>query len=237
MNDYYSTCEKQILKLIEEDELLKAQQLIDEELKMPYIPADFECLLKELRKQTLQPQEKVLSDEQIEAYLRLDEKHQILAVKALSEKNLRKYVPLIQEAFNQAKSVLVTLSLLEICIEQQLNEEFKIEKEGLEMYVIPSALTLPLDSEGLLQVFEFFKQWLENEDPSFLDLCCQCAVKEAYLRLPFEIEEDESESMALEIVYYVADLLGCVDQVESLFCEKKASQKGHFELLLYSNQI
>lgn len=238
MSDYYSECIEKIVSLIEEDQLEEASIKIKEELSMPYIPQDVEKQLQALLKdaRTLAPR-KTLNDEEIEDYLMKDEYDQLIALQALSEKNLRAYVELIQKAFDAAKSDLVKISLMEICINQQLNEEFKLEKDGLEIRFIPSMCESPLESEGVHRCFAYLKEWLENEDPSFLDLCEQSAVSEAYLHLPFPIEEEEGEAMAREIVLYVARLMDCEERMKSLVCEKNTSQKGSFELLLYSNAI
>lgn len=238
MSDYYRECYQTIKELIQNNELEKAHQLIEEELRMPYVPQEFESKLLALDSETRQAiVNKTLSALEIADYLLQDETHQLIAVKALSEQNIRKYVDLIQEAFDHAKSKLVTISLMEVCIQQQLNEEFRIEKDGMEIYFVPSVCVLPLESEGVEKCIHLLQNWLENENPSLCEMCCQCVIKESYLRLPFEIEEEESEDMAVAIVSYVSKLMGIENQMQQLLSEKSTSQKDSFELLLYSNII
>ena len=80
-------------------------------------------------------------------------------------------------------------------------------------------------------------QWLENEDPSLYKLCQQAALKEFYLRMPFEVEVEEAEAMAYAIVMYVSELMGNKESMKKALYEKNTSQNESFELLLYSNTI
>ena len=238
MSNYYNECLEKIEKLIQEGNLKEASKLIEEELSMPYVPIEFEEKLKELKKETLPPKSrKMLSDEELEEYIEKGEIFQLMVVKELKERNIRNYVELIQRLFDTTESTLVTISLIEICIDQQLTEEFKIKKDGLDVHFIPAACVLPQDSEGFESCLDYLKEWLENEDPTLYDLCKQSALKEAYLHLPFEIEEEESEAMAYAIVLYVAEMMECEEMVKKMLCEKNTSQKATFELLLYSNTI
>lgn len=238
MSNYYSECIEKIEKMIQDGNLSEASCLIQEELSMPYIPLDVEEKLLELKKDTLpSSKRKMLSDEELEDYINRGEIFQLLVIKELKERNIRQHLDLIQRIFDTTESTLVIISLIEICIEQQLTEEFKINKDGLDVYFIPSACVLPQDSDGFESCMNILKDWLENEDPTFYDLCKQTALKEAYLHLPFEIEEEESEAMAYEVVMYVAAMMECEDSIKRMLSEKNTSQKATFELLLYSNTI
>ena len=238
MSNYYEACMKEIRCLLDVKRLTEAEQKIKEELSMPYIPKEFEEKLKCFEKELLAQQiEKKLSEDEIEAYFDMDEMHQLIAVKALSESNMRRYPDLIQQGFDKAKSVFVKISLMEACIDQQLNEEFRVEKDGLDIYFVPCSCVHPTMSDGLEKCLEYLRQWLENDDPSLLKLCVESAVKETYLHLPFEIDEEESEAMAYEIVMYVSMMMGSQNEMKKALSEKNASQKGGFELLLYSNTI
>ena len=238
MSNYYIECIEEIDELMSSGSYEAAANKIREELSMPYIPMDFEEKLHAYEKELLMHEaQKKLGDDEIDAYFEMDEAHQLLAVKALRESNMRQYLDLIQKGLDHAKSNLVTISLIEACIDQQLNEEFHVVKDGLDISFIPSACVNPCDSEGVEEGIEIMRSWLENENPSLLQLCIQCIYKEAYLHLPFEIEEEESEDCAYEIVMYVSAMMGCENEMKKLLSEKNASQKGSFELLLYSNTI
>ena len=238
MANYYEECLKKINTLIEENHQEEAKRIIDEELNLAYVPFEFEEKLKELKKElNVTKTTKYLTDEEIEAYIDGSENFQLLAVAELKKRNVRQYLDIIQKIFDSTKSEFVKISLLEICIEQQIMEELKMLKDGLEIHFIPAACTLPQDSDGFDLCVEYLQQWLENEDPILYNMCRQTALKEAYLHLPFEIEVEESEAMAYAIVMYVSELLGNKDDMKKLLSKKNASQNESFELLLYSNTI
>ncbi|MGN1343659.1 MAG: DUF3196 family protein [Traorella sp.] len=238
MSNYYSECLENIERLIQEGKKSKALQIINEELDMIYIPTDFEEKLKDLKKQIYSESlNKQLTDEEIYDYLQRDEYFQLLAIKQLSLRNLRSYLDLIQEIFDTSESEYVKILLIICLVEQQITDEFKVNRNGLDICFIPSAISLPQDSDGVEKSLEYLRSWFLNEDPSFCSLCEQALMNEASLHLPFEIEEDESESLAYAIVLYVSKLMNCQEMAKNTLCEKNASQNDDFELLLYSNTI
>lgn len=238
MENYYSECLEKIKILLNEGNNKEALNIIEEELSMIYIPKEFEEKLIELKKDLVESKpNKYMSDEDIESYLLKDEYFQLLALKELEKRNIRQYMDLVQDIFENVESNLVKISLLEICIHQQITDEIKFVKDGLEIYLIPAACNLPEDSEGYEACIDYLKEWLENDDPSFYKLCQEAALKESYLHMPFEIEEEEAESMAYAIVMYVSELMDCKESMKKALYEKNASQNESFELLLYSNTI
>ena len=238
MKNYYDECLEKINILLNEGNKKDALHIIEEELSMIYIPKDFEEKLIELKKDLIESKpNKFVSDEDIEAYLLKDEYFQLLALKELEKRNIRQYMDLVQDIFENVESNLVKISLLEICINQQITDEIKFIKDGLEIYLIPAACNLPEDSEGYEACVDYLKEWLENEDPSLYKLCQQAALKESYLRMPFEVEVEEAEAMAYAIVMYVSELMGNKESMKKALYEKNTSQNESFELLLYSNTI
>ena len=140
MSNYYKECIEEIENMINTGDYESASIKVKEELSMPYIPKDFEEKLLVYEKQLLMFEaQKKLSEDEIDTYLEMDESHQLFAVKALRESNMREYPDLIQKGFDHAKSIFVTISLIEACIDQQLNEEFHIVKDGMDITFIPAA--------------------------------------------------------------------------------------------------
>lgn len=238
MSNYYQECLENINKYINEGNKKEALKIIEEELSMIYIPKEFEEKLLEFKTDLVETAlNKKISDEEIEEYLLKDEYFQLLAIKELENRNIRQYMDLVQDIFENVESNLVKISLLEICINQQVSDEIKIIKDGLEIYVVPAACNLPQDSDGYEVCIEYLKEWLESENPTLYNLCKQAALKETYLHMPFEIEVEEAKSMAYSIVMYVSELMGCKDSIKNTLYEKNTSQNESFELLLYSNTI
>lgn len=238
MSEYYQDCLNKIKNWIHENKYEQARESIMQELNMPYIPSEFEKQLHELLQECpVEPSHHWLDDEKIREYLNGDEKKQIIALNQLANQNIRLYLEEVQHVFDCCPSPLVRISLMEILANQQVSEAFDITLNGYAMEFIPSAMELPMDSEGVLKAIAILKDWLENENPSLLNMCQECVIKEAYLRLPFTIDEDESEGLAYSILRYVSSLLGIIDEMNCLLCEKNVAQIGTFDLLLYSNNI
>lgn len=236
--NYYDECFQKIEQLIQDEKYQEAIRLISEELSMPYVPMDVENKLREYLVQCPKPSaHRDLSDEEIEEWLFLDETHQLLAVQSLSKRNIRSFMDLVKDVFMNTTSDLVRIALLEQCILQQVQDECQMRVHGLDFTFIPAYLELPHESDGVIKAGEYLEEWLINENPSLLDICHQSLIKEAYLRLPLSVDEDESLELAVSILRYISQLMGCENEVNALLFEKNVAQIGQLELLLYSNHL
>ncbi len=238
MSGYYEECLNKIQKLIDENLLDEARFLIQQELNMPYVPAEVEEKLRAyLLDTTPDSAIHILSDEKIREYLCGNENQQLIALRQLENQNVRLYLEEIQHVFDSDPSVLVRIALMEILALQQVSDAFDITMNGMSIEFVPAELELPSRSQGAAKADEYLHDWLENDNPSLLKMCEECLIKEAYLRLPLSIEEDEAQALAVSLLRYVSSLLGNEDEMKALLCEKNVAQSGTYELLLYSNNI
>ena len=214
MNDnYYERILTKIKKLITEAKYLEAKTILDEELRMPYIPELFESQLYDLEKELLEINRKepnntfVLSRNQLEKYLlHGNEVQQLQAVNDLSGRNLREYSSLIKEYLvKQPKRIIASLLIL-ACIEQEIQEEISYNIDDLEYKFVPALLENPIESSCFKEASNFLKQWFSNEKPSFLALCMDVLIREVYLALPATFD-DEAELLAVSVVANVYQLL------------------------------
>lgn len=241
--DYYEEIAAQAKALMDAGDFDAAFALLDVELKMPYIPKQQEEVLvayynrcrmernaqKPIRRASLDQLEDLLNGS-------LDEQFQ--AVELLRGANVRMHMEVLRDALCREKlHYLVRAYLVEILIFQQLHEEITMVHEGLEVTFIPAFVEAPMESDGALMVIEQLKEWLENEDPSFLAMCVEAFIKEAYLQLPFNIEETEAFEIALAIVAYVYRAYDDHAGFEA-FCEThRILSKGSYALLLDKHEI
>ena len=238
MSGYYEECLNKIQKLIDENLLDEARFLIQQELNMPYVPAEVEEKLRAyLLDTTPDSAIHILSDEKIREYLCGNENQQLIALRQLENQNVRLYLEEIQHVFDSDPSVLVRIALMEILAMQQVSDAFDITVNGLSMKFIPAALELPNCSKGVAKADAYLCDWLENDNPSLLKMCEECLIKEAYLRLPLSIDEEDAQMLSASLLRYVSSLLGNEDEMKALLCEKNVAQSGTYELLLYSNNI
>jgi len=112
-----------------------------------------------------------------------------------------------------------------------------VDIDGLEVTFSPCSLDAPMESEGALEAVNYLKDWFENDNPTFTMMCVETLVKEAYLRLPFNIEEDEALPLAAAVTAYV---FHAYEEHEAwmLFEEEKGlAQYRGYELLLRKHEM
>jgi hypothetical protein len=223
--DTYQDVIQTIRHLIDDGQLNEAQRLLDEELRMPYIPPEVEGILRQLdayvkAQQSPAPRASVLTPSQIMAYLNGDEEHQLAAVVAFSALNLRAQLPLIREAFEVLSTRILKSLLVNVCIEQALTEEFTFTDQGITYTFIPAALTAPQDSEGYGAAKTILIDWLENDNPSLLMLAMQQLDHTVLLKLPETVDTDEALDLALEVLKPIYIQLADAAQWQQFLTEK-----------------
>lgn len=235
--NYYEQLIEQIKQHIQEEEYLKASQLLEEELKMPYVPAEIESQLLKLMREVApylkrdEQGKRVLSVEQIEDYLlRGNESQQVQAVEALYTRNLRDFIDIIKNYLEKTPSRIVASLLIDACIDQQIRDEIKYNIDGLEMIFIPSVLEKPVETDGFKIALAKLTEWFENENPSFLVLCMETLIQQVYLKLPESYEEDEGELLAISIASRVYQLLSDEEGMNQFLIEHKVEKEQLLEL-------
>ncbi len=213
-----------------------ALDLIDEELRMPYVPSYVLAKLMQFKEIALTAQKMNqeihldMSEEGILAYLKQDELHQLRALEAFSVMNMRSVIPLVQKAFDLIDKRLLKCLLCKLTIEQALTESFTFSDEGIRYEFIPAALTLPEDSEGIQKAKAYLKSWLEDDDPSMLKLCLEQMELESLLKLPETIDEDEAFDLAFQILETIFLMLSTKERFEAFLIDKGLRKSGRLAL-------
>lgn len=213
--NYYDEILNKIYSLILEEEFNEAKTLIINELNVPYIPKDIEKKLNEylsiVNVNTFKV--KTIDDEDIEKYLFMDENHQLLAVDELNKKNLRDYIDICNKYLTSDGYKNGKVLLIDSLIRQEINEEITYNDNGLEYTFIPKYV-LPLEqADG----FVLAKNLIEEEflkNPSECKIALQLLYKEAMFRLPLNIEKQEGENVAIEIIKYVYNAFNDEDGID-----------------------
>ena len=223
--DYYQEILSKCDALLVENKVQEAYDLLEEELRMPYIPKDSEekiiALYNECRQQLeMQKPQKTYTE-----------------VEVLKSSNIRRHLPIIEHYFCGNPHYLVRSLLVEALIDQQVHGELKMDYEGMEITFDPGFVEMPMESDGALQAVAWIREWFENDNPSFAMMCVETLVKEAYLKLPFNIDEDESQLIALAAVKYVFYAYGEQPAFEKFLAEKALAQSSGYELLLNKHDM
>lgn len=224
--NYYEECIQKIKQLIEQGEYKEAEHLLMEELSMPYIPSFAEKQFVELERQlhglmSKQGFNGVLPSEIEASLLSEDPQVQLMAVQSLAQYSCRSYLDVIQAFFDLRPDPKIQALMIDILIEQQINEEFEIEVDGMNMTFIPLYQERPHETDGYAAAWSLINEWFENENPALCAMCQQILIQECFLMLPMAYDELEALSLALSIVEHVSLSLD-----DGASYRKIASQQG-----------
>lgn len=234
MESFYQEMIAEIDELLSSKRTQEALQKIELELSMPYVPMDVEAMLKQRLSNLTNEQVKTLSfdDETLEKMLKGNEKDALIAVDYLKEINIYRHLDMIQDVFHTQASRIVIVSLIDALMKQNVTQEFQCEIDGLSITFMPCFIEDPFNNEGVDSVIQYLSAWFEHDNASFYHMCIQSLLLESYLRLPFTIEEDEAEAIALAICAYVYEAFGQKEEYFTFLNEKKLARLDGFELLL-----
>ena len=231
--NYYETTLAKLRAYMAQKDYFKALEIISEELKMPYMPKDFEEELRESQRiiqKALQKGEGELSSEEIATYLKGDSYKQFLAIKSLEKLNLRDYLDMIRDYLvfdgdEKAKTVLVAL-----LIEQEIGEEFTIKKRGLEITFIPKYVENVAFSDAYKEGVAYLKDKLENDDPIMYKMAVELLGNYIFSELPLSVSEEEGLFYAKAIIVYLLESFGKSEEKEA-FLENEILLKEREALL------
>jgi len=224
VNSYYQSLLEQISKEIGENHFEAALQLIDEELSMPYVPAEIEKPLRDYRQICLEelPQPEKVPD--LESLIQGNQSQQELAVMHLSKMNLRMYSNEVQTLLDSTYLLdEIKGELIESLMEQKIDTPYHIKKSGLEITFIPSAIRMTDEDDTVIQIQQLFDDWFSNDNPTFCRFCHRLLKQEILENRPFDFEELDPRAIAKSIVRLVSEAFGQLDEF-TVFSEKKGLQ-------------
>lgn len=242
MEPYYEEILKEIRKLMSASNYQEAYAILEDELAMPYIPKESEEQLialynecrSELRVNTI---ERTYGEEDIATLLQGSLEEQFLAVELLKKSNLRNHLEEVEAYLCSDWDILVRSLLIDALMEQDISQEMKTIEQGMEITFLPCYIEPPMRAKGASIAANALCEWFEDEDPTFLKMCMECLIQEAYLHLPFNLDEDEGIPLAIGIVAYVKKAQGEAESFDAFLAEKNLAQWAGFALLLNKHGI
>ena len=212
MANYYQELIARISEHIRRQEYRQASELIEEELKLPYVPADTYDRLIEFRDEikgflTKDPVATFMSEQQVESFLAAGGEKAYKAVSFLRKANIREYLDIIQEYMlkDDADRMVVAI-LFELCHRQGVNTELQYCDNGIWKKQRPNQAGDVTDNERFAETADLLASRFENSNPSFLELCRQVLVQHAYLKYP-EPLDISAEILTDQIVRYVFEAI------------------------------
>lgn len=215
---YYDVVAMQLSILKELEEFEDAINIVVEELSMPYIPYQYETtynaayddllLAKQEMNQDNVSSNIIFSEEDIESILQKEQSNEdllYLAIEQMQKLNIRRLVPSIRMFLQNPNTPPFAKSLLiELMVEQDIDEDFVMIKEGVEYDVNPSYAPMVLQQEHVYTVLELLSSHVEDENPSLFMMCEQFANYYFYSVYPKYIDETDAQVIAGAIHYYLA---------------------------------
>lgn len=202
---YYEKLTIDIQELIESKQYEKAKNLIENELSLPYVPAETEAKLRDYYE--LIPKDvifKALSDEDIVLYLKSDPAKQLRAVEELNKRNLRECIDICNEYLSSDGFVNAKVLLIDSLIRQDISEEIHYTNNGLEYTFIPKYVVPVEISLGYTKAIKILSDAYMKE-PSKFELAKELVFKECLIALPMNYDEDEGKELADRITNYIED--------------------------------
>lgn len=207
-----------ILKEIEEFE--EAIDIIVEELSMPYIPYQYETvfnhaydellLAKKEANEGMDYKNHAFTIDDIENVLGRDDVNEDLlymAIEQMEGMNIRRLLPVIRLFIqNNEKPDFAKSLLMELMIDQEIDEDMVMVKQGVRYDINPSYAPLVLNQETAVSILQLLSDAIEDDNPSLFMMCEQFLDFYLYQVYPKYIDENDYRAIAGAIHYYLASM-------------------------------
>ncbi|MCI9131410.1 hypothetical protein [Thomasclavelia cocleata] len=238
-NTYYDVISIYIASLKELEEFEEAIDIVVEELSMPYIPYEYETvfnaahdellLAKREANEGMERHNNAFSLEDMENILMkdiLNEDLLYMAIEQMEGINIRRLLPAIRIFLKDSSKPSFAKSLLiELMIDQEIDEDMILIKNGIEYDINPSYAPLVLNQEVGGTILALLSEGIEDENPSLFCLCEQFLNYYLYLIYPKYINEYDYRSLAAAIHYHLASMQYIdleIDDIEMLYnCDEE----------------
>ncbi len=136
-----------------------------------YISMEVEDFLNELKEEIIKDsshKSSKLSDEELNEYLLSNNDQKIVnAIRDLSNKNIRKYISLVEKFLCENQNEKMHRLMLILLVEQQVNKEFVFKLNNVERKINPSLLKLPFETNEYNLLSTYISSL--NKDPSIIN--------------------------------------------------------------------
>lgn len=207
---YYEQLCDEISRFIDNGEYLKASEMVEEELKMPYVPSACEQQLLQFREQlkpylTVDKAAVMLTGEQIAECLKSgDYDKRMKGVNYLREVNIRNHLNLLEDYMTSEEAdPLICSELIQIMAHQQISDPVRLKKNGILLEVIPAQLPDVLDQDVLIRIFTAIQKLFEAEDPVFMQQCQSVLINFAFNLYPILLKPQDYEKVLYSVIHYV----------------------------------
>ena len=238
-NTYYDVVSIYVATLKELEEYEDAINIMIEELSMPYIPFEYETvfnaaydellLAKHEANEGIERYNRAFSIEDMENILSRDQINEDLlymAIEQMEGMNIRRLMPVIRNFLkNEQKPAFAKSLLIELMIDQEIDEDLELVKNGINYDINPSFAPLVLNQEVGEGILKLLSEAIEDENPSLFAICEQFLSYYLYLVYPKYIDDYDYRPIAGAIHYHLASMQYIdieMEDIEFLYnCDKE----------------
>ena len=178
--------------------------IINEELKVPYVPKDVLDRLMEL-KSSIDVDDNdgfSLNIDTIKKYLREDEDKQCIAVEELSKLNLRDHEDIISDFLLSSGSIRAKVMLIIALKNQESSREYSVLKENKIYPFIPKYIVLPEESSYFKKSIIYLNEYY-MKNPDMLQLAKELLYNDYILYLPLTRDLNDVKYITSKIIQYI----------------------------------
>lgn len=233
MNSYYQSLLQTIQSNLDNEEYEKALQLIEAELRLPYVPQEELEVLQAYKDECLFHQNKPVANPDLDALIHGSFEAQEKAVSLLKDMNLRLMQDEVQTLLDSEHLLdEIKGELIESLMEQKIETPYHIKKSGLEFTFVPSVIIPSAEDSTLLEIRLYFDKWFSNDNPTYLRFCNRLLDQEILENRPMDFMDCEAIAIAKAIVRFVCEAFGQSDAFFSFEKDKKIENVVEYPLLI-----
>ncbi|ALD66207.1 DUF3196 family protein [Spiroplasma cantharicola] len=246
MKNYYEDIMQKINEIMSKNDYDEAFKIVCEELSAPYVPQDFEKQLEQMQKiimEKIKFEEKNFTNWNTEKVAnimakKLDQDSHLMAFDALRGLNARLILEDIKAYLldSEIKPEYKTF-LIMVLIEQLVDQEILIEKNGSKISINPAKYNLR-EAQDILKDIELkIEQTIYDSNPSLFTICQHIANTYFYNVFPIlNFDKFTLNDLAMAIIMKACDSLGIVLE-ESLELKIDFNKENTMILLSELNNI
>jgi tetratricopeptide (TPR) repeat protein len=216
--NYYWLIRYKIEAFIESNQLQKALAVVQEELKMPYIPKDyveyFETLGQQLNNQVKLSQKKDyfknLTNEDFSSMLlsEKDETNLLVLVEQFNHRNARALISTIT-TFVALEYVAnyIKMALLEILHDQAVDHDFLLTNKGKTIKINPLQLEPLFEQEGFKQSINLIDGFSNSITISQKEIAYELLISYLADNFPLKIETKNQASLVAAVLIFSSQML------------------------------
>lgn len=241
---YYDVVAINVSVLKELEKYEEAINIIVEELSMPYIPYQYETMFNAayddllLAKQNASYEgsiQHVFNEEDIVSILSRDDYNEELlymALEQLESMNVRRILPAVKAFIsNNDKPDFAKSLLIEVMIDQEIDEEMSVVKNGISYDINPLYEPMVLTQEARGVIDQLLVDVIENDNSSLYQLCQQFLDFYLYTIYPRYIDDMDYRAIAAAIHYHLASLQYIDIEMEDIELDYNVDAQDVYDVL------